>query len=266
LLATRRIALTDADDAVLPPTAFARAIARRDPGPDFRAVDASRYRPPSELEHGAGGSDPDGVAYARRSWYFHTPSLWGRGTVFNSDLDGGDLSRVESLRRVSAFAATDASGAAFFASLGLRFAIRYRGQPPLPGFSRFGGDALQEWDENAAALPDARLVSRWREAPDAVAALKSLPALARDEVVLETGRSGSGQGPDGSVRVLERSPERLLLATSSPAPAWLFVLRAFWNHRDVRVDGRRVETVPAQLAFTALLLPAGEHRVVWRQP
>ena len=124
---------------------------------------------------------------------------------------------------------------------------------------------MQEWDENAAALPDARLVSRWREAPDAVAALASLPALARDEVVLETGRSGSGQGPNGSVRVLERSPERFLLATSSPAPAWLFVLRAFWNHRDVRVDGQRVETVPAQLAFTALLLPAGDHRVLWRE-
>jgi hypothetical protein len=265
LLATRRIALTDRDDAVFPPTAFARATARRDPEAAFRAVDASRYRPPSALEHAAGGSDPDGVAYARRSWYFHTPSLWGRGTIFNSDLDSGDLSRVESLRRVSAFAASDPSGASFFASLGLRFAIRYRGQDPLPGFSRFGGDALQEWDENAQALPEARLLARWREAPDAVAALKALPALAGDEVVLETGRTGAGQGQAGSVRILERSPEKLLLATSSPAPAWLFVLRAFWSHRDVRVDGQRVDPVPAQLAFTALLLPAGEHRVLWRE-
>ena len=50
LLATRRIAVTERDDAVLPPTAFARAVARRDPESRFRVVDASRYRPPSALE------------------------------------------------------------------------------------------------------------------------------------------------------------------------------------------------------------------------
>jgi hypothetical protein len=67
------------------------------------------------------------------------------------------------------------------------------------------------------------------------------------------------------VRILERSPERLLLTTTSGASAWLFVLRAFWSHRDVRVDGRPVQTVPAQLAFTAVPVPAGQHRVEWRE-
>jgi hypothetical protein len=265
LLATRRIAVTDRDDVLFPPTAFARAIARRDPGGNFRAVDASRYRPPSVLERAADAADPAASAFCRRSWYFHTPTLWRRGTVFNSDLDGGDLSRTESLRRVSSFAATDPSGAALFESVALRYAIRYRDQPPLPGFSRFGGDALQDWDEDSAASPDTRLVSRWREAPTAVAALTMLPELSGGEVVLETGRSGSGQGEKGSVRMLERSAEGFSLVTSSPAPAWLFVLRGFWNHRDVRVDGRRADAVPAQLAFTAISLPAGDHRVLWRE-
>ena len=111
LLATRRIALTDRDDVVFPPTAFARSVARRDPERAFRTVDASRYRPASALERFGDGASSDNTAFYRRSWYFQTPVLWNRGTVFNSDLDAGDLSRVESLRRVSAFAAGDPSGA-----------------------------------------------------------------------------------------------------------------------------------------------------------
>ncbi len=263
LLATRRIAVTERDDAVLPPTAFARAVARRDPESRFRGVDASRYRPPSALERAASGWDA--TPYYRRSWYFHTPSLWGRGTVFNSDLDGGDFSRVESLRRVSSLAAAEPSGAPLFESVSLRYAVRYRDQDPLPGFARFGGDALQDWDENAAAEPDVRLVPRWRETANALEALSALPRLEKGEVVLETGRSAAGTAPDGRVRILERSPERLLLTTDSAAPTWLFVLRAFWSHRDVRVDGRPVPTVPAQLAFTAVPVPAGQHRVEWRE-
>ena len=265
ILATRRIALTGPDASVLAPTAFARAVARRDPEGAFRSVDASRYRAPSPIERAALGSDPDRTAYYRRSWYFHTPSLWDRGTVFNSDLDAGDLSRVESLRRVSSYAAGDPSGAPLFESVSLRFAIRYRDQEPLPGFARFGGDALQDWDEAPAALPDVRLAARWREAPEAVAALTMLPTLVPGEVVLETGRAGGGEARDGTVEVLERSPERMVIATSSPSPSWLFVLRSFWSHRDVRVDGRRVQTVPAQLAFTALEVPPGRRIVEWRE-
>ena len=266
LLATRRIALTDRDDDVFPPTAFARSVTRRDPEHAFRTVDASRYRPESALERQADGANPDGTAFYRRSWYFQTPVLWNRGTVFNSDLDAGDLSRLESLRRVSAFAAADPSGAALFASVGLRFAIRYRDQAPLPGFARYGGDARQDWDENPKALPEARWASGWREAPNAVAALAALPALAGEEIVLETGRSAAGRSPSpGSVRVLEKAPERLELAVQAPADGWLFVLRDFWRFRDVRVDGRAVETVPAQLAFSAIPVPAGRHRIVWRE-
>jgi hypothetical protein len=265
LLATRRLALTDRDDAVFPPTAFARALQRRDPDERYRAVDASRYRAPSPLEDAARGANPEGTAFARRSWYFQTPVLWHRGTVFNSDLDVGDFSRIESLRRVSAFAAADPSGSALFASASLRHAVRYRDQAPLPGFTRFGGDALQDWDENPSGLPDVRLVSGWREVSDAVAALGVLPALAAGEVVIETGRSASGQAAQGSVKILEKTPERLELTANAPEAGWLFVLRGFWRFRDVRVDGRAVEPVPAQLAFSAIPIPAGAHRVAWRE-
>ena len=265
ILATRRIARTDSDAGVFPPTAFAKAVARSDPAREYRTVDGSRYRPTSSFERGAAGADPDSTAFYRRSWYLHTPSLWHRGTVFNSDLDAGDLSRVESLRRVSSYAAADPSGAPLFSSVSLRHAVRYRDQAPLPGFSRFGGDALQDWDESPAALPGIRLLARWRETPDAVAALALLPSLSQGELVLETGRSAGGVSEGGSIELLEGSPERMRIATSSASPSWLFVLRGFWRHRSVRVDGREAETVPAQLAFTAVAVPGGRHVVDWRE-
>lgn len=265
LLATRRVALTERDDVVFPPTAFARTLRRLDPHGRYRAVDASRYRPPSPLEHADNGANPEGTAYDRRSWYFQTPVLWNRGTVFNADLDVGDFSRIESLRRVSSFAAADPSGRVLFESVALRYAIRYRDQDPLPGFARFGGDALQAWDQNVGALPEIRRVGGWREAPSAVAALGQLPALSSAEVVLETGRSGEGRAAPGSVSVAEKSPERLDLTTDGPEAGWLFVLRGFWPFRDVRVDGQPVEPVPAQLAFSAIPVPAGRHRVTWKE-
>jgi hypothetical protein len=263
LLATRRIARTDRADAVYPPTPLARAIARRDPEGAWRAVDASRYREPSPLEREAAGADPEGTAVYRDSWYFHTPSLWAQGTVFNADLDEGDLSRVESLRRVSSYAAADPSGAPLFESVSLRFATRWRDHRPLPGFKRFGGSGAREWDENASAARDVRLLERWREAPDALAALRNLPALAHGEIVVESGRRGVGESGGGDVRVLEKTPERLALWIAARDPGWLFVLRGFWAHRRVLVDGRDAESVPAQLAFTAVRVPAGEHRVDW---
>ncbi len=178
-------------------------------------------------------------------------------------MDRGDFSRLDSLRSVSALAASQPDGAPFFAALSLRFGLRFRDQEPLPGFHRFGGDDLQDWDENPDARPDIRLLERWREEPGAVAALGALPRLDAGEVVLETGRRASGTARPAQLRILERSPERLALDVSAPDPTWLFVLRGFWPYRTVRVDGVPVEGVPAQLAFSAVPVPAGRHRIDW---
>jgi hypothetical protein len=67
------------------------------------------------------------------------------------------------------------------------------------------------------------------------------------------------------VRVLEKSPERLVLETRAADPAWLFVLRGDWSYREVLIDGIPVETRPSQLAFTAAPVPAGSHRIEWRE-
>jgi hypothetical protein len=209
--------------------------------------------------------DPCGADLARRVWFLHTQVVWGRGTVFNSDLDVGDLSRVDSLRRLSSLMAALPDAGVFFGNFALRYGIRWRDQEPMTGYRPFGQDGLQSWDENPRALPDLRLLERWQEERGAMEGLRAIPNLTAGEAVLETGRAAVGAARRGRVEVLEKSPERLRLVVRAPDPTWLFVLRGFWSHRTVLLDGHPVEPVPAQLAFTAVPVPAGEHRVDWRE-
>ena len=163
LLANRWVAQTAHEGTVYPPTAFARTIAHRDPSGGFRALDETLYRPVSPLLAESMRADPAGSEVYRQSWYYFTQTIWKRGTVLNVDLDAGDLSRVESLRRLAVVAASQTDSGPFFSTLSMRFAIRFRDQQPIAGFRRFGGDAFRSWDENPGALPDIRLASSWRE-------------------------------------------------------------------------------------------------------
>jgi len=65
------------------------------------------------------------------------------------------------------------------------------------------------------------------------------------------------------MRILEKSPERLRLETEALDPTFLFVVRGFWSYREVTIDGGPVPVFPAQLAFSAIPVPAGRHRIEW---
>ena len=266
VVACRRIARTFREEAVFAPTAFARMTARRDPEFAYRVLGASIFRPASSpIGFLDLTSDVAALEYPRRNWIEYTQALWGRGTVFNDDFDRADLSRLDSLRRLVVQTGRLPDPASFLSSLSLRFAIRYRDEPALPGYHRVGGDRVQDWDESPSALPDVRLASAWREARSAPEALGLLTAgVPAGAVVVETGELGGGQS-DGTARVTTRSPERLVVETESAQKAWLFVLRGYWPYRDVRVDGRPSEALPAQLAFSAVPVPAGRHRVEWEE-
>ena len=263
--ANRRIARSFTEAEVFAPTAFARHVAKQDPEGAYRTLGESFLLPSSELSQTQAGATLSESEFSRRTWSQQTPVLWGRGTVLNEDFDAGDLSRVESLRKVAGRATAYRDSAAFFGALALRFGIRFRDQEAIAGYRETGGDALQAWDENAAAFPDIRLLESWREAAGPFEALEAVPRLADGEIVLESGRSGGGRARAGPVRVVERTPERLTLDVDAPDPTWLFVLRAFWPYRSIEVDGSPVEAVPAQLGFSAMPIPAGPHRVVWRE-
>ncbi len=265
IAANRRIALSFPEAEIFAPPPFARVLDRRDPSHAYRVLGESFYASPSNVENERSFSDVASLDIPRRNWIFYTPVLWGRGTVFNDDFDVGDFSRVESLRTLSRAAPRFAHPGAFFGSVALRFGIRALDQPPVAGYRRFGGQGQQAWDENPDARPQVRLLERWREERNAVEAFRAIPDLAPGEIAIETGRTSRGEAPGGSVEIFEQSPEEMRLDTSAPAPTFLFVLRGFWEHRLVTVDGAAAPVFPAQLGFSALAVPAGRHRVDWKE-
>ncbi len=263
--ANLRIARTFPEREVFAPTAFARFLARQDPEGAYRTLGESFLLGGSALALEQVGVTLSESEFSRRSWYQQTPVFWGRGTVLNEDFDSGDLSRVESLRRVSGMATGYRDSAGFFGTLALRFGIRYRDQEPIAGYREVGGDSLQAWDEHRRAFPDVRLLEGWREAPGPVQALTALARLNEGEVTIENGREGGGAARPGTVRMVEKTAERIVADLEAPDATWLFVLRAFWPYRSIELDGVPVEAVPAQLAFSAVPIPPGRHRLVWEE-
>ena len=262
IFANRRVAQTEGESDLFEPPAFARRIQRADPDGSFRALGESLYRPESRLQIADSATDP---AYVRHLWIQPVNVLWGLGAVLNKDFDSGDLARLQGLRRLSPALLNFENAAPLFGSLSLRWGIRYRDQDPLPGYSRFGGNWIQDWDQNGEALPDVRLASGVLEETGALEAVNDLSRLRTGEIVVETGRRRRYAAGAGTVRISEKSPERIRMTVDAPDPTFLFVLRGFWTHRTVRLDGRLVEPVPAQLAFSAIAIPAGRHVVDWRE-
>jgi hypothetical protein len=265
ILANRRIGQTFGEEILFAPTAFERFVSRSDPHNAFRTIGAVRYRAASALELGQGGTDVAQLQFCRNDWVQFMHALWKRGTIFNDDFDNGDLSRLESLRRASWLASTFMDAGTFFGAIALKWSIRYRDQIPLPGFHRVGGDGLMDWDQHEKAYPDIRLLTSWVEEASGLVALNDIPKLQPGQIVIESGGRVRGTARPGRIRIFEKSPERLRLETETQDPTWLFVVRGFWNHRRVLLDGRAVEDFPAQLAFSAVRVPAGRHTLEWRE-
>lgn len=262
LVSNRRIARTMSEEALFGPTPFSRFLDQTDAAGRYRTLGESFYRTVSPMALAQTAAEPEGGG---ESWVQYRQVLLGRGTVFNFDFDAGDFARIQSLRRISSLVAPTPEAAAFFGNFALRFGIRFRDQEPLPGYRRVGGNTFQEWDELPGAFPDVRLAESWREERGPLEAAQALPALALGEIVVESGAERRGRARPGTVRVTSRTGGRLRMEADAPDPTWLFVLRGFWGYRDVRIDGRPVESVPAQLAFSAVPLPAGRHTVEWTE-
>jgi hypothetical protein len=261
IVSNRRIARVVPAEAVFAPSSFARFQSRADPNGAYRALGEGLYRAVSPLDVARATADPEGRT---EGWFQYKQALADRGTVFNVDFDVGDFARVESLRKLSRVSEY-AGSPAFFRNFSLRWGVRPRDQEPVPGYVRIGGNGFESWDELPGSLPDVRLAPSWREVEGPSEAVDVLHALRPGEIVIETGHRTAGAAAPGSIRIIEKSPERLRLEASAPEPTWLFVLRGFWSYRRVTVDGRPVETVPAQLGFSAIPIPPGTHSVDWRE-
>ena len=264
ILANRKIARTLTELEMFSPTTFARYLRRADPKGEYRTLGESIYRE-QRFAPGYTGYDDEYLDAGRRLWLHQAPVLWNRGTVLNVDFDVGDFSRVESLRRFSVLAAGYTDATPLFGSLSLKWGIRFRDQAPVPGYRPFAGDYLQLWDVLPSALPHIRLVGGWREETGPAEAVAALPTAGEGEIVVETGSRRRGAARPGTLEVLENRPEGFRARLHAPDPTFLFVLRGFWNYRRVSLDGEPVDVLPAQLAFSALRIPAGSHTVEWKE-
>jgi hypothetical protein len=68
---------------------------------------------------------------------------------------------------------------------------------------------------------------------------------------------------DGTTTIVVDDPERVELETSSEGPSYLFLADTFDPGWSATVDGKPAPIRPAYVAFRAVYLPAGAHRVAF---
>jgi len=124
---------------------------------------------------------------------------------------------------------------------------------------------------NEAALPRARLVGKWRMAPDAAAALALLTSDGFDsgrECVVSSFLHAGGlrdtretEEDPGSARVEEETPERVVLACDASVPAMLVLADTHAPGWSATVNGDPAHVYQVNARFRGVLVPAGASTV-----
>jgi hypothetical protein len=122
---------------------------------------------------------------------------------------------------------------------------------------------------NKAALPRVRLAGRPIYATgeaDAVAKLDELGGSIRTRLLVEDPDRPLSESaePSGEARIVNEVPERVEIQTTSNDPAYLVLADTFDPGWTVTVDDNPASIRPAYVAFRAVFLPGGNHRVVFR--
>jgi hypothetical protein len=125
--------------------------------------------------------------------------------------------------------------------------------------------------ENPGALPRAWRAARAEAEPaEPQAALERLLAPdfdLRTAVLLAplpAGAPAAGPDPGAETTIEIDEPERVVVRTRGAAPAALVLADAWYPGWQATLDGAPAETLRADTALRAVLVPAGEHRVEWR--
>lgn len=134
----------------------------------------------------------------------------------------------------------------------------------LGPFVKTGGAYIHTNDQ---ALPRARFLGRPIYTQDERSSARALLAQGLDArevlVVEDPGRPlPAGAEAVGSVTIAREEPERIELRISAQTPGYVFLADSFDPGWSASVDGLAAPVRPAQVAFRAVFVPAGDHSVV----
>lgn len=151
--------------------------------------------------------------------------------------------------------------------IGIRWIVLGRhAEPPGPGLRLAYDGRDARIFENPAALPRAFVARRARCVDDraALALLRSRTIDMSAEVLLADCAAPLASGAPASrtqARIEVDDAERVVVAASTDAPAWLVLTDTWFPGWTARLDGAETPIARADHAFRAVALPAGSHRV-----
>jgi hypothetical protein len=189
----------------------------------------------------------------------------------------------EVIRRLMGFVTTDPAACepALLNMAGIRFAVLPLGASELPPgwILRARGELPAEFTrrgapsatiayavyENRQVLPRAYVVGAARafQNNDPVETLRTIDP--RSEILVE--RDVLPPGPRAAfapATILEERPDCLVIAAAASGPGYLFVSDSWYPGWRAEVDGQPAPVLRANIAFRAVPLRGGEHRVVLR--
>ncbi|MFN2433247.1 MAG: YfhO family protein [Gemmatimonadota bacterium] len=132
-----------------------------------------------------------------------------------------------------------------------------------PAVLAWEGEAPRAWvAREARVVDDSEALARLSDPAFDVGgvALLAEPLPLDDAAPTPEGARGASAAR-GSVRYLEYQPNHLLAEVTSPAPGYAVFSEAYHPYWTATIDGETARVVRADLAFRAVPVPAGTHRV-----
>jgi hypothetical protein len=162
-------------------------------------------------------------------------------------------------------------GSPLYNFLGTKYMLANKDQPPGDAsfVPVFNDDPQIDVYLNTNALPRAQLIDKAQIVHSGEEAWQAIHAAEFDpskEVVIEGGEVLSGAGEQSGGRALAfaaQANDRVEMIARTESPAYLVMSDVYYPGWTAAIDDQPTTLYPANFAFRAVLVPPGEHRVVF---